>query len=280
MSILNPNSRRIKLGFIGTGNMGQIFLSSVLKSGNFDFHNIYVTNRSRGKLDKVQAKFGVQTLSNNEDLVEMCDIIFATMKPQDFVSAFEPINNLFDNSKILVSLAAGISIKSIMNLIPDVDKVFRVMPNTPSKIGEGIIGYSCSPQARHYEDLITKILSPMGEVVAIEEGELFEALTVACGSGVGFVFEMMIYWQEWLEEHGFNRLEARKLTMQTFLGAAMLAKDAGDEPLEELQRRVVSKKGVTDAGLNEIRATEIERLLRLSFEKAVLRDRDLGKLNL
>ena len=64
----------------------------------------------------------------------------------------------------------------------------------------------------------------------VAEGEEFEALTVACGSGTGFVFELMIYWQEWLEEHGdllfkFARLRlgdphvAEDLVQETFMKA-------------------------------------------------------------
>jgi len=278
MSILNPNTKKIKVGIIGMGNMGQIFLSEILNSGFFDFHNIYVSNRSKGKLERVKEKFGVQTFDNNEELVETCDIIIAAMKPQDFRQTFEATGNLFDKSKILMSLAAGLSIKSILSLLPDLDKVFRIMPNTPASIGKGVLGYCYSKSAKPYESLIQKLLSPMGDAVHVEEGEGFEALTVACGSGVGFIFEFMIYWKEWLEEHGFHEDDAQSLTIDTFLGAALLAKKEETITLEKLLSKVVSAKGVTAAGLSQIREMEVERALRLSFEKAVLRDRDLGKL--
>jgi pyrroline-5-carboxylate reductase len=92
---------------------------------------------------------------------------------------------------------------------------------------------------------------------------------------VGFVFELMIYWKEWLEEHGFAPELAQKMTVQTFLGASVLADGAG-ESLEDLQNRVTSKKGITAAGLDSLRELEVERLLRYSFEKAAIRDKELS----
>ena len=111
----------------------------------------------------------------------------------------------------------------------------------------------------------------------VDEDESFEALTVASSSGIGFVFELMIYWSEWLEERGFSKEEARDITVQTFSGASVLAETSQNLDLTELQKKVVSKKGVTAAGLNSIRELDIERCLRISFEKAVLRDREIGK---
>ena len=100
---------------------------------------------------------------------------------------------------------------------------------------------------------------------------------MSCGSGPGFIFEVMQYWQEWVEEHGFEPDVARKMVVQTFLGAAELAAKSADMPLHDLQARVVSKKGVTAAGLQSMRELEIERALRYSFEKAVLRDQELAR---
>ena len=105
----------------------------------------------------------------------------------------------------------------------------------------------------------------------------FDALMVSCSSGTGFVFEMMMYWQDWIEEHGFNEEVSKKLTIETFLGASLLAAQSAGVNIEELQSRVTSKKGVTAAGLNSMRELEIERALRLSFEKAAMRSQEISR---
>ena len=161
-------------------------------------------------------------------------------------------------------------------MVPMAQKRVRIMPNTPVKIGSGVVGYCLSPEANHLSGMMEDLLSPLGLVMSVQEGEEFEALTVSCSSGVGFVFEFMQYWQEWLEEHGFGPEDARSMTVKTFLGASELATQLENLSLQELQSKVTSRKGVTAAGLDSMRELELERGLRYSFEKAVLRDRELG----
>ena len=86
----------------------------------------------------------------------------------------------------------------------------------------------------------------------------------------------MVYWQEWLEDLGIEPELARAMTESTFQGTADLAQQTPSLSLEELQSKVTSKKGITAAGLESMRELEVERLLRYSFEKAALRDRELS----
>jgi len=203
-------------------------------------------------------------------------VIFICVKPQDLMEALLPVAHLFDDHHTVISLAAGISLKSLKKALPNVKNIVRIMPNTPSKVAKGVVGYCVASEAKVITESIGELLEPLGYVVYADEGEQFEALTVACGSGTGFVFELMLYWQDWLEERGFEAEVARRMTIQTFFGAAKLAKIDPHDILT-LQEEVVSKKGVTAAGLESMRELEIERLLRYSFEKAVLRDQEIGR---
>ena len=112
----------------------------------------------------------------------------------------------------------------------------------------------------------------------LQDEDQFEAFMIACSSGTGFVFELMTYWQEWIEEHGFDPEVAKVMTIETFLGASELALKTPDLSLEELQSRVTSKKGVTAAGLESMRELEIERALRVSFEKAALKNKEMARI--
>lgn len=266
-----------KVGFIGAGNMGQAMIKALIDTGTLEPSHIYVTNRSVGKLKKVAETFGVVPLQNNEELVDVCDIVVLAVKPQDLTPVLEPIASSFHDGQLVISVAAGFSLKSLKKLLPSVTGLARAMPNTPATIQQAVVGYCLADGAEMYQASVEEFLSPLGLVVSAEEGEPFEALTVSCGSGPGFVFELMQYWQEWIEERGFDSRTARHMVVQTFLGAAKLADMADEISLQDLQDRVVSKKGVTAAGLQSMRELEIERALRYSFEKAVLRDQELAR---
>ena len=266
-----------KVGFIGAGNMGQAIMKAFTDSKVFAPGHVYASNRTPGKLKKVEEAFGVVPVSTNEELVDTCDIVIIAVKPQDLVSVLEPIASSFNESHLVVSLAAGFSLKSLKRLIPGVSGIARAMPNTAAHIQRAVVGYCLADGADDYEGTMEELLAPLGLVVPADEGEMFEALTVSCGSGTGFVLELMQYWQEWIEEHGFDPESARQMTVQTFLGAAALAEKSDPTTLEELQDRVTSKKGVTAAGLQSMRELELERGLRYSFEKAALRDQEISK---
>jgi pyrroline-5-carboxylate reductase len=266
-----------KIGFLGAGNMAQAIIKSLIDTKTVDRSRIWVTNRSEGKLIKMRDEFGVQTLHTNEELVDQCDTIFLAVKPQDLSEALEPIASSFHNGHLVLSLAAGFPISSLEKILPDVPMLVRVMPNTPAVIQRAVVGYCLAEGASVAEETVRELLNPLGYVVACEEGEEFQALTVSCGSGTGFVYELMQYWQEWLDEHGFDAETARRMTVETFLGAALMAEKAAEIPLQDLQDKVVSKKGVTAAGLQSMRELEIERALRYSFEKAVIRDNELSQ---
>ena len=256
--------------------MGQAIMKALVDTKTFAPGHIFATNRSSGKLKKVEELYGVKPVSTNEELVDTCDIIILAVKPQDLAGVLEPIASSFTESHLVVSLAAGFSLKSLQRLLPSVKGMVRAMPNTPAHIQKAVVGYCLADGAEMYEGTVEELLQPLGLVVATDEGEMFEALTVSCGSGTGFVFELMQYWQEWIEEHGFEPEVARQMVVQTFLGASELAAQS-EATIGELQDRVTSKKGVTAAGLQSMRELELERGLRYSFEKAALKDQEITR---
>lgn len=266
-----------KIGFIGVGNMGQAMIKALVDSGTVLGSQIYASNRTPGKLKKVEELYGVQTLPTNEQVVDASDIIVISVKPQDLALAIEPISSSFHSGHLVVSIAAGFSLKSLKKLLPEVQAIARAMPNTPATIRKAVVGYCLAQGSEIYEGTVEDLLNPLGYVVQVQEGDLFESLTVSCGSGPGFILEIMQYWQEWLEEHGFESPVARRMVVETFVGTSLMAQSSSDTTLIELQERVVSKKGVTAAGLDSMRELELERALRFSFEKAVLRDREIER---
>ncbi|MCX7977397.1 MAG: pyrroline-5-carboxylate reductase [Bdellovibrionaceae bacterium] len=268
-------SRRV--GFIGAGNMSQAIISGIISHKILSPDRIFVSNRSPGKLRKVVEQHKVNACNDNEAVVESADIVVLAMKPQDLASAVEPLGSVWQPDQIVLSLAAGIRMDTLLRLLPGC-RVARLMPNTPSLIGRGVIGYLTDDESDSgISSLIEDLFSPLGFVLKVESEEQLEAITVAAAAGTGFVFEIMMYWQDWLLEHGFQTEVATKITVETFLGAALLADRAPGTQLQELQNRVASRKGVTAAGLESMRELEIERALRISFEKAALKNSEIAR---
>ncbi len=265
-----------KIGFIGVGNMAQAIIKGLLESKTVAARSLFASNRSAGKLQKATDFFGIQSCTDNEALIDQCDVVFLCMKPQDLAAAIDPIASTFRDGQIVISLAAGVTLHTLQKKLPQC-RIVRVMPNTPALIQKGMFGYVMEDDDEGLETLVEDMFTPLGSVFQMEDEDQFEAFTVSCASGTGFVYELMMYWQDWIEERGFEPEVARQMVVQTFLGASLLADQSGGTPLEELQSKVTSKKGITAAGLQSMRELEIERTLRYSFEKAALRNRELAK---
>lgn len=265
------------IGFIGAGNMAQAMIRGLLETGFVTPKRIVVSNRTPGKPQKLSEQHGITIASSNEALIEQSDIIILAVKPQDLFTAIEPISQAFVQDQIVISVAAGIRMQTLEKQLPQC-RLVRLMPNTPSLIGSGVLGYLMNDDTdQGLEAIIEDLFSKLGSVLKMGDEDQLEALTVAASSGVGFVFEMMMYWQDWILEHGFDAETARQMTIETFLGASRLAAQSKGIAIEELQNRVASRKGVTAAGLQSMRELEIERALRISFEKAALRNSEIAR---
>lgn len=265
------------IGFIGAGNMCAALIEGWVGQKSIPAADLRVSNRTPGKLKKLHDQWGVPSCATNEELVDQSDVVILATKPQDLLAAVEPIASAFRPEQIVISLAAGLPLRRLKKILPAGTHLVRVMANTPARVLKGTFGYCTAGPDLLVDRFMERMFKPLGFTVRLDEGEAFEAFSVATSAGVGFIFEMMIYWQEWLEERGIEPALAQQMTVSTFAGASELAARAGGQTLEELQAKVASKKGITAAGLDSLRELEMERLLRISFEKAALRDRELAE---
>lgn len=265
------------IGFMGCGNMAQAVIKGLVDNKVLSPNKIFASNRSPGKLQKLKESYQIQVCNTNEELVEKAEIVVLAMKPQDLLAAAEPVASIFNERQIVISLAAGITMSTLKKHLHQC-RLIRLMPNTPTLIGRGIVGYLKDGNEEYLDTLVEDLFSSLGKVIALKDESQLESFMVACSSGTGFVFEFMMYWKDWLQEHDFDEEIATALTIETFLGASMLAEKNLNISIEELQNRVTSKKGVTFAGLESIREQEIERSLRVAFEKSALRNQEMAKL--
>ena len=263
---------KYKVGFIGAGNTGKSFIRCLIESKAIQPNEAIVydpIDRKRVFIENLGVAWG----QNNEDVIENAHVVFLALKPQDFFKSIEPMSSVFSKTQIIASLAPGIDLEDIERVIPH-GRIVRV---TPVFVPKGVIGYQHDGSDEALGATIEDLLKPLGFVYQVNDAETFDALSVCCTSGPAFIVELMLYWQEWIEERGIDSDVARQMTTLTFWGASQLALDNMNCSLTDLQTRISIKKGGTVAGLESMQELEVERMLRYSFEKAALRIKDLGK---
>ena len=156
---------REKVGFIGAGNMCHAIIEGWLAKDLLSATDVFVSNRTPGKLQKLAEQFKVHTCATNEAVVEAADVVILAVKPQDLQSAVENIASAFSDSQLIISLAAGVKLRALKKLLPQCKTIVRLMANTPVRIGRGSFAYSSVGDelrvAAFMERLFTVLPTPM-----------------------------------------------------------------------------------------------------------------------
>jgi pyrroline-5-carboxylate reductase len=119
------------------------------------------------------------------------------------------------------------------------------------------------------------ILRAVGDTVWVDDERLLDPVTAVSGSGPAYVF----WFIEQLAQSGIGlglaADTARKLALQTVLGAAQLAARSTESPAV-LRERVTSKGGTTEAALRVFDEERLAERLRKALEAASRRGAELG----
>ncbi len=259
------------IGIIGAGKMGKALISGLLKGG-FDRSRLIVADKFVA--DEVEREFGVQTKSNPE-LARDADVIILAVQPADMVECLQDIYPFVDNSKLIISIAAGIKVE-IMRSVLKKGRFIRVMPNVAAIVGEAVSAVYCGPRTTpEDEETAKEILGMVGEVVVIENERYMDAVTGLSGSGPAYIFEVIEALADGGVKVGLHRADALKLAAQTVKGAAELVLKTGRHPAE-LKDMVASPGGTTIYGLAELERKGVRGALIDAVASATRRSEELG----
>ena len=172
----------MKYGFIGCGNMG----GAIAKALSRATKEIMVSDRS-GKAKAFAEELGI-VYSDAETIAARCDRIFIAVKPHMVQEVLSPLQKVLGKRKpLLITMAAGMEIEKLEQLAGTELPVIRIMPNTPTAIGKGVIPY-CRNALVEDETLKDwrEDMRFCGLLDALEE-RLIDAASALSGSGPAFM---------------------------------------------------------------------------------------------
>ena len=261
-----------KIGFAGIGNMGSAILEGVLQKRVATHSMIMGYDKLPGRAKEVSKLFKVRMARSAEDLCENSDIVFLAMKPQDFPGFAEECRDSLKKGKSVISILAGLTIKSIRKKLGPVP-VVRAMPNLGAKMGE-----SKTVIKGHDKKLILAaeaIFRGCGEVVRLPENT-FDQVTAISGSGPAYFFYLMELLTDFGIKNGFPKAAASRLAVQTAFGSALLARNSKDS-CAVLRQKVTSKKGTTEAAIKTLMRKQFGKIFHAGLDAAARRSRQLRK---
>ena len=187
-------------------------------------------------------KYGVRTTSSNRELAEGSDLVVVAVKPWDVAQVLEEISPAIE-AKAVTSVAAGVSIARISEMLPPGTAVLRVMPNVCASVGLGSAVVTANEPGRSALPIVMDIFRHVGDVMELPE-RMFDAATALHGSGPAYVALFADALIQAGVREGIPRDVARRLVVETIAGTAVLLKDRS---AHQVRDAVMTPGGTTAA---------------------------------
>ncbi len=242
-----------RIAFLGCGSMNESILAGLLAAG-LDPAQVTATVRRAERARELEERHGVRALATGEDdganiaAVRDADVVVLGVKPVGVVALAREIASALPPSAVVLSVAAAVSLAMIEDALPQGQPVIRSMPNTPSRLGRGVLSISAGSSAGpETMERARALLEPAGTVVEIPEGQV-DALSAVSGSGPAYAF----YLAEAMAAAGVDLGLAPELSAQiareTVAGAGFMLAEPGADAAA-LRKAVTSPNGTTQSAI-------------------------------
>lgn len=266
---MRENQNRI--GFIGGGNMAQAIIKGLLDAGH-EARRLMVADPSLQQQQALRMLGAdISVGHDNQEPAVMCDVLVLAVKPQLLAEVAQQLpQDDRPHNQLIISVAAGVTLKSLRGWLGDEPRLVRVMPNTPALVGAGMSGLYADDIDSSGRNLAEYVMGAAGEVLWVNDEAMIDTVTAVSGSGPAYFFLLIEIMQQVGMEMGLDENQARLLATKTASGAGLLAIQS-DADAATLRARVTSPGGTTAAALETMEAGGIRDIVRRAMIAA--RDR-------
>jgi pyrroline-5-carboxylate reductase len=262
-------------GFLGFGKMASALVQGMLQAGSCKSEQILVVNRHPETIKDEVQQYGLALASSPRRLVQQAETIVLGTKPADSVQLLRDVRQDLDG-KLLISVAAGITLQALQDAAGHRTRVIRAMPNTPSLVKKGATAYALGDHATAADaEVADKLFSAVGLVFRVRETAL-NAVTGLSGSGPAYVFIFVEALADGGVMMGLPREVAFELAIQTVLGSAQMIRETKLHPAE-LREMVASPGGTTMAGIETLESHGLRYTIMSAVRAASERAHELGR---
>lgn len=265
--------------FYGAGSMAEAIVRGMITRNVVESGKIIMLNRSSNeRLAELRSRYGVLGYNAPEQKTEAlrtAPVIVLAMKPKDAAEALRNLGPLLSPDQLVISVIAGLTIRTMQGLLGTQQPVVRSMPNTSSSIGLGATGIAFSREVdEQSRRTALNIFEAVGLTAVIDE-ERMETLTGISGSGPAYIYYMMEAMIAAGIRGGLPVEQSRELTVQTVLGAARMVQQTGEEPAA-LRKKVTSPNGSTQAAIEVLERGDFFETVIAAVNRCAERSREMG----
>ncbi len=267
------------IGFIGGGAIAEAFSGGLIGAG-VPADKILVAEPKEPRREALAKRLGVRVTEDNAQVAAEADLIVLCVKPDIVPRVLAKLVDRGDLDlarPLWVTIAAGVRIHTVSDILPNGCRIVRAMPNTPVLVREGATAY-CGNGHADEDDLAAAraLFEAVGVSWEAPREDLLDAVTGLSGSGPAYVFVFLEALGDAGVRCGLPRAAAYQLAFQTVLGSAKLAIETGRHPAE-LKDQVTSPAGTTIEGLERLEAGGFRSIVYRCVLGATERARELGE---
>ena len=265
----------MKIGIIGYGHLGKAFVRGLVLTG-FWQSDIVINARTEKTRDSVREEFpDIHVTGSKEELVNLADVVVIIVEPVHAKEVLSEIKAYDLEGKVLISFMAGITMAEIRNDLEDKQnavKLVRVMPNIAIQDGKGVMGITYEEEDEALQEVLG-VFCKLGCVRKLDENAL-NAITVTAASGLAFAASLMDSYQKACNTLFHNEEISKEITLRVFENAIDMVKKDGCS-FEDIVRRITTKGGTTEAGMQHLNPEQITENLEICMEKSYEKTRKI-----
>jgi pyrroline-5-carboxylate reductase len=263
-----------RIAFIGAGNMATALAGGLLRAGTAA-GDLVAADPIDAQRERI-ARLGVTVTDDNAAAVAGAAVIVLAVKPQVLGEVVVGLRAHLAPNQLLLSIAAGVSTSAIAGWCERPLAIVRCMPNTPALHGAGIAALFANERVGARERTLAEaVLRAAGDVVWVDDEGMLDAVTAVSGSGPAYFFYLMESMIDAAKSLGLDDALARRLTLATAYGAAVMARDSADSPAQ-LRRNVTSPGGTTERAVGVFDGADVRATVVRAIRSAADRSRELA----
>jgi pyrroline-5-carboxylate reductase len=249
----------MKLGFIGAGNMASALARGIGEP-------VLVHDVDEAKARALVDDLGGEVIATNAELAERADVLMLCHKPNQLQEVSAEIGTV--RARVVVSILAATTTDRIAEAYPGAS-VYRFIPNIPTEVQRGVLGYVAGPRAdQGPEDEILELMGRSGTVIRLDDEPLIEPAMALMACGPAFMALVAETFAEAGAAHGLDPDVAMRMVVETMGGtAAYLAQHDYDGP--DLRTRVATPGGTTERGLITLEERGLRDVTRAAVDAVV-----------
>lgn len=262
-------------GFIGAGNMASAMISGLVSSGTLKGEDLAVFDICTEKSKKLAEKFGLKSFESAAGLVESCNRVVLSVKPNVLADVILPLGNIIEEKQpLVISIAAGKPLSFLEERLHGCVRIVRVMPNINAAVGEAVSAFCPNKNATEADVAFVRAMcESFGTAVALSEN-MFPLFGVIGGSSPAFAYMFIDSMARAAVKHGMPKAQALEICAQAVLGSAKMILEAKEHPME-LTDRVCSPGGTTIEGVLSLKKNGFEAAVAAAVDAAVEKDKRL-----